>query len=405
MINRHIKRQKRKIISLFLVFALFFTVTPVQATEQPVGEITFSIEKFTIGQGYFLEPQIVPIYLGDTYKSVLDRTIGEEGYITKSTSASGFYLAAIKNADLTGKAESPRYISEADPLAPSTEVNVGNEAVPDLGEFAYGKDAGWVYSVNGSFPTVGMGACSPEDGDVMRLQFSVYGLGGDVGNNNMGASCLPVAKRESLTKAMASFNKNRDKKELLKKPWIREAYDNAMNVLVDLEEPQASVDKALSWLNHAAASEKLAGIRLSETEKTMQYGETGKLTVVFEPSECAVPEGVRWKSSDNTVAWVEQDGTIYADMDGTAVITAEIGDYKTSCEVTVKVQEGQMLGDVDNDGRITSSDALLALQASVGKINLDVGAMTAADVDRDGEITSSDALQILQYSVGKINRF
>lgn len=239
----------------------------------------------------------------------------------------------------------------------------------------------------------------------MRLQFSVYGLGGDVGNNNMGASCLPVAKRESLTKAMASFNKNRDKKELLKKPWIREAYDNAMNVLVDLEEPQASVDKALSWLNHAAASEKLAGIRLSETEKTMQYGETGKLTVVFEPSECAVPEGVRWKSSDNTVAWVEQDGTIYADMDGTAVITAEIGDYKTSCEVTVKVQEGQMLGDVDNDGRITSSDALLALQASVGKINLDVGAMTAADVDRDGEITSSDALQILQYSVGKINRF
>jgi hypothetical protein len=64
-----------------------------------------------------------------------------------------------------------------------------------------------------------------------------------------------------------------------------------------------------------------------------------------------------------------------------------------------------MLGDVDNDGRITSSDALLALQASVGKINLNVGAMTAADVDRDGEITSSDALQILQYSVGKIDHF
>ena len=58
--------------------------------------------------------------------------IRDRGYITKSTSASGFYLAAIKNADLTGKAEIPRYISEADPLAPSTEVNVGNEAVPDL---------------------------------------------------------------------------------------------------------------------------------------------------------------------------------------------------------------------------------------------------------------------------------
>lgn len=61
------------------------------------------------------------------------------------------------------------------------------------------------------------------------------------------------------------------------------------------------------------------------------------------------------------------------------------------------------LGDVNLDGRITSSDALLALQASVGKITLESARQNAADVDKDGSITATDALLILQYSVGKIS--
>ena len=63
------------------------------------------------------------------------------------------------------------------------------------------------------------------------------------------------------------------------------------------------------------------------------------------------------------------------------------------------------LGDVTLDGRITSSDALLALQASVGKITLESARQNAADVDKDGSVTATDALLILQYSVGKISSF
>ena len=58
------------------------------------------------------------------------------------------------------------------------------------------------------------------------------------------------------------------------------------------------------------------------------------------------------------------------------------------------------LGDVNLDGHITSSDALLALQASVGKITLESARQNAADVDKDGSVTATDALLILQYSVG-----
>lgn len=63
------------------------------------------------------------------------------------------------------------------------------------------------------------------------------------------------------------------------------------------------------------------------------------------------------------------------------------------------------LGDVNLDGHITSSDALLALQASVGKITLESARQNAADVDKDGSVTATDALLILQYSVGKISSF
>lgn len=63
------------------------------------------------------------------------------------------------------------------------------------------------------------------------------------------------------------------------------------------------------------------------------------------------------------------------------------------------------LGDVNLDGRITSSDALLALQASVDKITLESARQNAADVDKDGSVTATDALLILQYSVGKISSF
>ena len=63
------------------------------------------------------------------------------------------------------------------------------------------------------------------------------------------------------------------------------------------------------------------------------------------------------------------------------------------------------LGDVNEDGKINSVDALLNLQASVGKITLSASAKLAADVNLDGTVNSVDALRILQYSVGKITSF
>lgn len=57
------------------------------------------------------------------------------------------------------------------------------------------------------------------------------------------------------------------------------------------------------------------------------------------------------------------------------------------------------LGDVNNDGRIDSADALAVLKYSVGSENK-VFFAQSADVNGDGKINSSDALAILKVSVG-----
>ncbi|MBO5798144.1 MAG: hypothetical protein J6R77_07365, partial [Clostridia bacterium] len=66
---------------------------------------------------------------------------------------------------------------------------------------------------------------------------------------------------------------------------------------------------------------------------------------------------------------------------------------------------GGMLGDVDGDEQITSTDARLTLQFYAGKITEDDLDASVADVDGDDQITSTDARLILQKYAGKIEDF
>ncbi len=62
-------------------------------------------------------------------------------------------------------------------------------------------------------------------------------------------------------------------------------------------------------------------------------------------------------------------------------------------------------GDVNGDGTVTAADALLALQAATGKLNLTDTQQTVADVNSEAGGTSADALLILQFATRKISSF
>ena len=63
------------------------------------------------------------------------------------------------------------------------------------------------------------------------------------------------------------------------------------------------------------------------------------------------------------------------------------------------------IGDVNADGNINSTDALMTLQHTVGKIVLSGKSLASADTNNDDEVNSTDALIILQYTVGKRTEF
>ncbi len=61
-------------------------------------------------------------------------------------------------------------------------------------------------------------------------------------------------------------------------------------------------------------------------------------------------------------------------------------------------------GDVDKDGVISATDALMILRVSAGLDTFDDEQKKIADVDLDGEIMSSDSLAVLRYSVGLVDK-
>ena len=65
--------------------------------------------------------------------------------------------------------------------------------------------------------------------------------------------------------------------------------------------------------------------------------------------------------------------------------------------------DGDVYGDVDFDGFITSTDALMILRASIGTDTLSARQFAVADIDAGGVIMADDALAVLRYSIGLID--
>ena len=82
-------------------------------------------------------------------------------------------------------------------------------------------------------------------------------------------------------------------------------------------------------------------VKLNASASTLYIGaqtETAstQLTCTVEPSTTPAPV---WTSSDDTVATVDQNGNVYGESVGTAVITCTVGDKSDACLVTVELSK------------------------------------------------------------------
>lgn len=143
----------------------------------------------------------------------------------------------------------------------------------------------------------------------------------------------------------------------------------------------------------------LKGISLDKDELSMFNGETKTLTVNYNPTNTTDNKSVVWTSSDNSVATVK-DGKVVAIGKGEATITAKVGTYTATCKVIVS--NNVIVGDIDADGQVTISDALMIFKYKTNEITLSQTALKAADTDKNGKVELADALRIFKYKSGEI---
>lgn len=259
--NKVTKKLMAMLLSLVMVFSVAVT-SPAAVESTTAATVTFTVEKFTIGQGYLVEPVEVQIKDGDTVATVFETVMKLKGITYPSTASDyGFYLSSINNAD-SGVINIPSEISSMPSVTlwdgsvtspPTNEVNDGN-ALADkaLGVGSYNTMSGWMFMVNNGNPGASADQLKVKSGDVIRLQFSVYGYGADIGfdtESYTGIKAPTLTNKDALTSEVAAVAAKGT--DILKDESVKAAYDNAMTVLTTYNASQAITDSALKVLQQA----------------------------------------------------------------------------------------------------------------------------------------------------------
>ena len=204
------------------------TVTYVVSCDlEKAATITVAIEAFSVGLGYLVEP--VNFELNETNLSamaayyekdsvaefkevlsmahVLDYVLHINGYTMSYQGAlestyNGFYMSSISGIADTSTIVVPEELyAKLEENGYFIDEYVYEEGT--LCEFDVTWGSGWMYMVNGVFPNIPFCDYVPQDGDVMRVQFTLA-YGADIGDwGIMGEPMFEVVDKEPLTKLIA----------------------------------------------------------------------------------------------------------------------------------------------------------------------------------------------------------
>lgn len=360
-----------------------------------------SVEKFTLGQGYILEPAQVAFREGDSVAKVLTNLLEEQGYSYKYTGEvdNGFYLSSIKNAD-TGILKVPEEIKS---MTKFDEMWSGiNPDYPNLGEFAYAKQSGWIFFVNGKAADVGMSEYTLKDGDVVRLQFTLHGLGADLGGSGFGdVEALDVANKDRLTLRAADWAEHEEDFLCIQK--YKDIYEHALEVLQNHMATQEEVNAAEAAMPFAEAT-PVTSFTVDTTELELGKGEEAAVQSSVAPAG-ASDQGLIYVSSDENVAKVSEDGTITGIGKGDAVITvvprgirldADPAMYTKEIMVSVVLTENELLEYVKElvEALPDADKAALGDKAAIEKALKEYEALTAEQKESLGEMLQKKVTEV-----------
>ena len=229
------------IVLALILNSMFIDNISVSASNDKI-DVYFTCEKSVIGQGLIVEPCKISVEKNTKVSKVLDKIFDDNNieYKYSGTLNSGFYLSGIKNCD-DGTFNIPSIIKNSDVY--NRRVSKTNTNAPDIAERSFIGTSGWFYFVNNSAPNVGMSEYELSDGDVVRIQFTLFNYGDDLK--------IP-ANRDKLIKKLASNKKN-------------ECYDEGIKVLQNLDKDKDDISDVIEKINKANEKESESGNNHKET--------------------------------------------------------------------------------------------------------------------------------------------
>lgn len=347
----------KKILSLVLALALVvstMTVTFAEANDKVT--VTVTIERFTIGQGYLLKPTSVEVNKDASVKDVLEKAAQENNIkLNATTSSYGYYLDSISYAD-TGVVNIPESISSMPGIdagygcytAPTnTTVNSLFEDEQKLGGGSFTDLAGWMYALNNKESDNGMDAQPVADGDVVRVQFSVYAAGADIGFKSWyaGIESAKLADKDSLIKKVAELSaKGNQDKDLTEAISVLEKYDATQqevdNALAKLQATDETTTPAVTTQvpTTEAPTVILGNAKISKVTNVKKYKAKIKIKKV------AKAKGYQFKYADNK----KFKKSI---VKNTTKLTLTTKKFKKNSRCYVKVRAYAIVGKVKSYGK------------------------------------------------------
>lgn len=168
-------KRAKNLVLVIVIAALMLAMGTGAMAATDKGYVYVTVEGMTIGHGYLEAPKKVAFTQGDTVEDVVLGLLGEGNYTLNEEYG---YLTGI--GIVQSDIEIPQYILDA--MAESGEEpydTVTREGF--LSEMDYFGESGWMIMMNNASITDSMGNIAVEDGDVIRVCFSLYHYGADVG--------------------------------------------------------------------------------------------------------------------------------------------------------------------------------------------------------------------------------
>lgn len=204
------QKVKKHVRQLFLCMILLFSA--ILIGKQPVlaDTLSLSVERFSLGGSFIVEPTEVEFKSGETYETIIKRVLQQKGLTFEGTNGQyGYYLRGINGVDC-GKRNMPEAVKA---ILNDRKMYVGTATSKGLYEFDYTSGSGWMYYVNNKYVD-GMSKVMAQDGDATRLMFTLVG-GADLtgvyvdSDNNPVKTYFTAGDKSNLLRLMAEANKER----------------------------------------------------------------------------------------------------------------------------------------------------------------------------------------------------